>query len=209
MDERKLTFQEMEEFSNKVGTYFLGKGFRSGDCVALFMETRPEYVGLWLGLSKIGIITALINSNQRRETLKHSIEAAKAKAIIVGTELAPILKDVWQNEDLKWLSIFQFSDEEQRDNDNFDLIKGKKEENFFLKRKFQNLKNLFSEAVDLTADLKQQIPQNLQVYIEQCKPKDTLLYVYTSGTTGLPKAAVITNLRSEMTFSPNLLNRFL
>uniref|UniRef100_A0A1B0BPD5 Long-chain-fatty-acid--CoA ligase n=1 Tax=Glossina palpalis gambiensis TaxID=67801 RepID=A0A1B0BPD5_9MUSC len=63
------------------------------------------------------------------------------------------------------------------------------------KMKFQNFKNFFSEAVVLTADLKQQIPQNLQVYIEQCKPKDTLLYVYTSGTTGLPKAAVITNLK--------------
>uniref|UniRef100_A0A1A9W8E4 Very long-chain fatty acid transport protein n=1 Tax=Glossina brevipalpis TaxID=37001 RepID=A0A1A9W8E4_9MUSC len=174
MDDRQFTFREMEEFSNKVGTYFLEKGFRHGDCVALFMETRPEYVGLWLGLSKIGIITALINSNQRRETLRHSIEAAKAKAIIVGTELATFLEDVWQNEDLKRLPIFQFSDEEQRDYDNFNLIK---------------------EAIDITADLKQQIPQNLQVYIEQCKPKDKLLYVYTSGTTGLPKAAVITNLR--------------
>lgn len=50
-------------------------------------------------------------------------------------------------------------------------------------------------AVDLTGDLKYQKPENLCIYINECSPKDKLLYIYTSGTTGLPKAAVITNQR--------------
>lgn len=52
------------------------------------METRPEFVCLWLGLAKVGLVTALINNNLRKEVLIHSVNAANCKAIIVGTELA-------------------------------------------------------------------------------------------------------------------------
>ncbi|XP_061399604.1 long-chain fatty acid transport protein 4-like [Musca vetustissima] len=174
IDDRRLTFQDVEDYSNKIGGYFKDKGLRKGDCVALLMEGRPEYPAIWLGLSKIGVVTALINSNLRRDTLIHSLKVANSKAIIVGTELVEVLKEVIDNEDLRSLQIYQFSDEEQRTNDNLVLMKG---------------------AVDLTGDLKYQKPENLSIYINDCQPKDKLLYIYTSGTTGLPKAAVITNQR--------------
>lgn len=48
---------------------------------------------------------------------------------------------------------------------------------------------------DLTGDLENQKSEDLHEYISQCKPKDKLLYIFTSGTTGMPKAAVITNSR--------------
>ena len=33
--------------------------------VSLFMESRPEFVGFWLGLAAIGVETALVNFNLR------------------------------------------------------------------------------------------------------------------------------------------------
>lgn len=114
----------MEEYSNKVGAYFKEKGLSKGDCVALFMATRPEYVGIWLGLSKVGIITALINTNLRKETLLHSIKVAKAKAIIVGTELVQAFEDIKDKEELQDLPVYQFSDKDQRLNANLELIEG-------------------------------------------------------------------------------------
>ena len=58
------SFGELEAYSNRVANYLtLHRGFRKGDCVALFMENRPEYVGIWLGCTKVGILPALINSN--------------------------------------------------------------------------------------------------------------------------------------------------
>lgn len=88
MDGRKLTFQDIEDFSNKIASYFKSKGFKREDSIALLMETRPEYSCIWMGLSKIGVVTALINSNLRKDTLLHSIKAAKCKAIIFGAELS-------------------------------------------------------------------------------------------------------------------------
>lgn len=81
-DQREWTFTELDEFSNKVATYFTSNGFKAGDEVGLFMRSCPEYIGIWLGLAKAGIITALINTNQRLTPLAHSVTTVNAKAII-------------------------------------------------------------------------------------------------------------------------------
>lgn len=88
MDDIQLTFTDVQDISNRVGIYFKSKDFKRGDTVALLMESKPEYACVWLGLSKLGVVTALINTNLRKETLVHSIKVAGSKAIIVGSELA-------------------------------------------------------------------------------------------------------------------------
>jgi solute carrier family 27 fatty acid transporter 1/4 len=79
---------QVEELSNRVAHYFKSMGLNRGDTVALFMESKPEYVCMWLGLSKIGVVTALINSNLRQLPLVHTIKITNSRAIIFGSELA-------------------------------------------------------------------------------------------------------------------------
>lgn len=86
----------MEDFSNKVASTFKNHGYRKGDTVALFLENRPEYVGIWLGLSKLGIITPLINTNLKKASLLHSINTAKCQALIYGSDLADGKKTKFQ-----------------------------------------------------------------------------------------------------------------
>jgi solute carrier family 27 fatty acid transporter 1/4 len=52
------------------------------------MGSCPEYVCIWLGLSKLGIITSLINSNLRNLPLIHTLNVAKTKAVIFSHELS-------------------------------------------------------------------------------------------------------------------------
>src|SRR6218665_876975 len=87
IDERQWTFREVDEYSNSVANYFHDQGYRKGDVVAIYMENRPEFVFLWLGLAKIGVVSALINFNLRMETLAHCIQISEAKAVIFGAEL--------------------------------------------------------------------------------------------------------------------------
>ena len=63
-------------------------GYQKGDTVALLMKNRPEYVSIWLGLAKIGVITALINHNQKFQALIHAIQIANSKAVIYGPEFS-------------------------------------------------------------------------------------------------------------------------
>ncbi|GCC17529.1 hypothetical protein chiPu_0017585 [Chiloscyllium punctatum] len=81
------SFRDLDEFSNRVANCFRAQGFRTGDVVALFMESRSEYVGLWLGMAKIGVEVALINFNLRMDALAHCINISRAKAIVFGGEL--------------------------------------------------------------------------------------------------------------------------
>lgn len=77
---------QVEDLSNKIAEYFHQKNYQKKDTIALFMENRPEYPCFWLGLSKLGVISALINTNLRKETLIHSIKIANCKAVIVSPD---------------------------------------------------------------------------------------------------------------------------
>ncbi|KAL7737977.1 hypothetical protein ACLKA6_006337 [Drosophila palustris] len=168
MDEHRLTFGQALLFSQKVAGYFQQRGLQRGDCVALLMEARVEYTCLWMGLSQLGVITALINSHLRGDSLLHCIRVAKACCIIVGSELSDVLKSLPSLD----VPIYQYTDA-VADAERHQLLPG---------------------ATELSRALSAQTPLPLSRN-SNCSARDKLLYVYTSGTTGLPKAAVITNLR--------------
>ncbi|RNA44931.1 long-chain fatty acid transport 4 [Brachionus plicatilis] len=89
-------FFKLEDYSNRVAKLFSSApfGYKKGDCVAIFMENRPEFVGLWLGLSKLGVISALINTNLKGEPLRHSIASSKALAVIFNSTLEPTIGQI-------------------------------------------------------------------------------------------------------------------
>ncbi|XP_074836258.1 long-chain fatty acid transport protein 1 isoform X3 [Carettochelys insculpta] len=87
-NDEKWTFQQLDEYSNAVANFFYDQGFRLGDVIAIFMESRPEFVGLWLGMAKVGIEAALINFNLRLDSLVYCVTTSGAKAVIFGGELA-------------------------------------------------------------------------------------------------------------------------
>uniref|UniRef100_A0A146LKS9 Very long-chain fatty acid transport protein n=1 Tax=Lygus hesperus TaxID=30085 RepID=A0A146LKS9_LYGHE len=93
-EETVWTFKQVEQWSNQVAHYFKSIGLKRGDCVALFLEGRPEYPALWFGISKIGGITSLINTNQTGVVLQRCIEISGAKWVIYGTELSKALGEV-------------------------------------------------------------------------------------------------------------------
>ena len=51
------------------------------------MENRPEFVATWLGLSKLGVISALINTNLKQKALAHSISVSNAKVLVYCADL--------------------------------------------------------------------------------------------------------------------------
>lgn len=82
------TFQEVEEYSNRVANYFKSQGYQKGEVIALLLENCPEFICMWLGLSKLGVITALINTNLRLDSLWHCISVANVRAVIFGTNFS-------------------------------------------------------------------------------------------------------------------------
>ncbi|XP_022191701.1 long-chain fatty acid transport protein 4 [Nilaparvata lugens] len=167
-EDNEWTFAQVEEYSNRVANVFKSHGFRKGDTVALMLENRPEFVCIWLGLCKLGIITALINYNLRKTSLTHSVTVSKCQAFIYGCELTDDVKDI-ANE-LAGIKLYVWSADETR-----------------VANKELNDKSLTS--------LLKEVSGTPTAPSEKVNFHDKLLYIYTSGTTGLPKAAVITHAR--------------
>src|SRR5271155_1998637 len=69
--EAPALFSPMENFShaalaaraNRYSRWALSQGIAKGDVVCLLMPNRAEYLAIWLGLTRIGAVVALININ--------------------------------------------------------------------------------------------------------------------------------------------------
>lgn len=86
-ENRTLTFLDADRLANRVAHWALQRGMRPGQTVALLMENRPEFIAVWLGLSKVGVVTALINTHLQPDGLVHCIKLAGTRELIVGAEL--------------------------------------------------------------------------------------------------------------------------
>lgn len=191
---------QLEEYSNRIGRYFAGKSLSREDSVGLIMESRPEYVGIWLGLSKAGLVGALLNTNLRQDVLVHSIKAANCKAVIFGSNF----------KDGKLMNLGKKVSE---------LFKGvgSTDSNFLfsaiaeIRERIPNVAlyqwselpdtSCLEGAIDLNPEISSVDSGPLDT-VALGTPRDKLIYIYTSGTTGMPKAAVITNLRYHFLIFP-------
>ncbi|XP_054937996.1 long-chain fatty acid transport protein 1 isoform X6 [Physeter macrocephalus] len=157
------TFAQLDAYSNAVANLFCQLGYTPGDVVAIFLEGRPEFVGLWLGLAKAGMEAVLLNVNLRREPLVFCLGVSGAKALVFGRELAAVVAEV-SGQLGKSLVKFCSGDLGPEG----------------VLPDTQLLDPLLKEAS--TAPLAQPPGKGMD---------DRLLYIYTSGTTGLPKAAIV------------------
>ncbi len=94
--DRTLTFRELEGYINQIANYFSSIGVKKGDSVALFLENCPESYAIYLGLAKLGAISAMINVNLRQDSLVHCIKVSQSCAIVLSSSLGGALRDVWE-----------------------------------------------------------------------------------------------------------------
>ena len=86
---QEISYTEFDARANQFAHWGLSVGLKKGECVALFMENRPDYIAFWAGMAKIAVKTALINYNLTGGGLAHCVKITSARAIVMNPELAP------------------------------------------------------------------------------------------------------------------------
>ncbi len=163
-EDKIYTYRELEERANQYAHWAINQGFKAGDTVALFMDNKPDYIAFWVGMSKVGIVTALINNQLQGAGLAHCVSISNARAIVMGPEQEELYASAKEQlgEDIVPWSLDC-------------TLAG------------------VSSIDPLLADLPVTRPE--RSHRAEIRGRDTCLYVYTSGTTGLPKAAKLTQVR--------------
>jgi acyl-CoA synthetase (AMP-forming)/AMP-acid ligase II len=169
-DGRKLTFREMDLLANKFANFFASQGLRKGDVAAMMMTNKPEYICIELALAKIGVVSALFNYNLKGNPLSHSIKVAEAKIVIYDSDLGSVLKDIsGEHPSVKFLSYGP-----PPADGGFGV----------------RVDELVQQGSDTEPD---------PAVSDSISQDAVLSLVYTSGTTGLPKAAIIKHKRVYLT----------
>ncbi len=170
----RMTWGELDRFANRVANWALGQGLERGDVVALLMENRAEYVATWLGLSRVGVVTALLNTHLTGDRLAHCIREAGTSRLIVGSELAEAAASVLPELAARPEILLA----------PFDAEADAKAATLFESTPFDEACEAAGEGA---------VPERVRA---ARRGGDGLFYIYTSGTTGLPKAARVSHSKA-------------
>jgi citronellyl-CoA synthetase len=163
------TWRELNEQANRYAASFRGLGLVRGDTVSLIMENRIEYLAIIIALNKLGVTGALINTNLTGRPLVHCISITDSKMCIFGEERMQPIADVRGQTELEGIAGYLYVADKGED-------------------------SCPDWARDLDEEAEGEDSGNPPDTAETTLA-ETALYVFTSGTTGLPKAAVLSNKR--------------
>jgi fatty-acyl-CoA synthase len=170
-DERRaLTYRELDALANRYAHWARGRNLRRGDAVALMMMNRADYIAAWMGLSKVGVAAALINTNLSGQPLAHCLNIVGASQVLADEETWPQVETARPYAEktvMLWVLGLNAEDEASE-------------------------RRGLDAGVRGTSGVRPD--RSLRAGLTN---RDTALYIYTSGTTGLPKAARIPHSRAR------------
>jgi fatty-acyl-CoA synthase len=154
-----FTYRQLAARVNIYARWALAAGIAKGDAVALMMRNRPDYFALWLGLTQVGAIAALISPDLQGAALTHALNVSGSGRVIVDLDLLAVARRAAPAE--LWV----------HDGEHMDA------------------RSLQAELVGVSsAPLAE--AERREVTLD-----DRALRIFTSGTTGLPKAAEVSHRR--------------
>lgn len=177
-ENRSVTYAELNNYINQIANYLHALGIQRGDVLALNMQNRPELLAIVIASAKLGAACAMINTSQKGEVLRHSLSITKPRAVIIGEEQMT-----------EWESAQSLDGEHVPLDVEFNLfvpdidtLSDHAFEQWSRKHKTpQQFINLVTTSQSHTVDE----PRPLS----RPRAGDVAFYLFTSGTTGLPKAA--------------------
>ena len=87
-DRESFSFAELASRMNRYSRWALRQRIKAGETICLMMPNRAEYMAIWLGITQVGAVVALLNTNLTGASLAHCIEVVEPTHVIVAAELA-------------------------------------------------------------------------------------------------------------------------
>ena len=161
-EDMALTYKEFNEWVNRYAHFFLSLGLKHGDVIELMMTNRPDYLMIVSAVGKIGVIASLINIDMREMSLAHCLNLTPGKLIIVDENCYENFSAVESDLDLSKDQLLYFLPESAKI-------------------------PIPEHFINLAQEVKK-FPTDNPLNTNEIKTSDIIAYIFTSGTTGFPKA---------------------
>nr|XP_055063001.1 long-chain fatty acid transport protein 6 [Misgurnus anguillicaudatus] len=169
-EDQIFTYKDVDERSNRFARVFQAHcGLKCGDVVALLMKNEADFICVWFGLCKLGCEVAFLNFNLKPQSINHCLRSCAAKAVVISSELMGSIDEVLLMLTDHSVDVWVVADVSSH----------------------QDVRTLL-DKVDVAS------PEKPLVNIPQPNLISNFLFVFTSGTTGLPKAARISHMKAVM-----------
>jgi long-chain acyl-CoA synthetase len=184
---KKISYHELKDLTNRFAAALAALGVSKGDTVAMYLLNCPQYVIAYFGALKAGAKVTPISPVYTSKEVKHQIEDSQAKTIICEDILYDNIEKT--GEELDNVILTSIADSLPR----LKKLFGKSA----LAKAYSGMEVPSPEHIKQAGlhqfqDLiKRYPPQPPQITIH---PKEDIAALpYTGGTTGLPKAAILTH----------------
>ncbi len=178
-----FTYRQLEDRVNRLATALAGMGVKKGDRVAVQTPNSPGGVMAFLAATRLGAIVINTNPIYTPREMRHQFQDSGAETIIIWNELYPKLKEIQADTQIKNVIIYHLND--------------------FIGQPFSTLVKRAREKEGTWMDVAEgqgvyhlsrliasNPPNPPEVHID---PDDLALFQYTGGTTGVPKAAMLSH----------------
>lgn len=79
----RYSFAEVKSRIDEASRRFEALGLRAGDRVALWLPNRPEFLWCWLGASQIGLVTVVLNTRLKLPEVRYQLEQSDSTALVI------------------------------------------------------------------------------------------------------------------------------
>ena len=173
----RLTYDELRDQSDRLAAGLLASGLAPGDRIGIWSHTNVAWLLLQLATAKAGLILVNINPAYRTSELEHALNLVGCTAIVTmvryrSSEYLNMLRELGKERLPSLETIWWIDEAEAPDEPGAQRFSG------LLQRPVENA------AANLAA---------FETARGAVRPEDAVNIQFTSGTTGLPKAATLSH----------------